>query len=141
MARQPNLAQVVMLAISQSGASPDLLATVESARRGGAKVVALVNVESSPLAAIADVTLPLGAGPETSVAATKSYLASLAAIAHLVAEWTEDTVLRQALDTTPAFCGEPGSSTGRPRSRRCATPKARTSSHAALASASRRNGR
>ncbi len=98
-----NLAQVVMLAISQSGASPDLLATVESARRGGAKVVALVNVESSPLAAIADVTLPLGAGPETSVAATKSYLASLAAIAHLVAEWTEDAVLRQALDTTPAL--------------------------------------
>lgn len=98
---QGDFAQVVLLAISQSGASPDLLATVESARRGGARIIALVNVEDSPLAAIADVTLPLGAGTERSVAATKSYLASLAAIAHLVAEWTGDSALRRALDAAP----------------------------------------
>ena len=97
----PDLAGTVVLAISQSGASPDLLSAVSRARSGGARVVALVNAESSPLAQLADDLLPLGAGPELSVAATKSYIASLAAIVHLTAAWTQDAVLAAALAAAP----------------------------------------
>jgi glucosamine--fructose-6-phosphate aminotransferase (isomerizing) len=92
---------VLCLAISQSGASPDLLATAGAAREAGADLVALVNAPGSPLAALADVELPLWAGPEHSVAATKSYLAALAAIAQLVAAWTEDAALLAALEALP----------------------------------------
>src|SRR5437588_3699078 len=74
----PDLAGTVVLAISQSGRSPDLLATAKDATAQGALLVAMVNDEDSPLAAIADVVLPLCAGPERSVAATKSFIASLA---------------------------------------------------------------
>lgn len=97
-----DLRGTVMLAISQSGASPDLLATVASARSAGAMVLAMVNVESSPLAQAADYTLPLCAGREQSVAATKSYIAALAAITHLVALWSEDEELLAALEQAPA---------------------------------------
>jgi len=62
----------VVLAISQSGASPDLLAAVSSARAAGAHIVALVNAQDSPLAQLADDLIPLHAGTECSVAATKS---------------------------------------------------------------------
>jgi glucosamine--fructose-6-phosphate aminotransferase (isomerizing) len=96
-----DLSGTVMLAISQSGASPDLLATVDAARRSGARVIALVNVEASPLASAADIVLPLGAGHETSVAATKSFLASLSAIAQLTAEWAQDAELAAALAEAP----------------------------------------
>ena len=97
-----DLRSTVMLAISQSGASPDLLATVASARSAGAMIVAMVNVESSPLARAADYTIPLCAGREQSVAATKSYIAALAAITHLVALWSEDEELLDALEQAPA---------------------------------------
>jgi glutamine---fructose-6-phosphate transaminase (isomerizing) len=96
-AARPDFAGALFIAISQSGASPDLLATAEDARRAGARVVAFVNAQDSPLAGIAHHVVPLRAGPETSVAATKSFIASLAAIAHLVAEWTDDGGLRHAL--------------------------------------------
>lgn len=98
---RPQLRSVLFLAISQSGASPDLLAAAAAARNSGALVVALVNDESSPLARVAQHCLPLRAGRETSVAATKSYIASLAAIVLLVAEWTGDTALRAALAAAP----------------------------------------
>lgn len=87
----------LFLAISQSGKSPDLLRNAEAARDGGARVVALVNVEDSPLAQLADTVIPLHAGPERSVAATKSYIASLAAIAHLAALWSPRADLRKSL--------------------------------------------
>lgn len=96
-----DLRHTVMLAISQSGASPDLVAAAEAARRDGALVVAIVNVEESPLARVADLTLPLTAGVESSVAATKTYLASLSAIAHLVAEWADDPALVAAVEDLP----------------------------------------
>jgi len=92
----------VLLAISQSGASPDLLAAVANAKAAGAMIVALVNVETSPLAQAADFTVPLCAGSEQSVAATKSYIASLAAIIHLVAHWGQDEELLDALVKAPA---------------------------------------
>ncbi|HWS40933.1 MAG TPA: SIS domain-containing protein [Arenimonas sp.] len=96
-----NLQNCLFLAISQSGKSPDLLATALAAKNAGACVVAIVNVEDSPLAIMADYCLPLCAGDEKSVAATKSYIASLAAIIHLVAEWSDDSELKSALEQTP----------------------------------------
>jgi glucosamine--fructose-6-phosphate aminotransferase (isomerizing) len=100
---QPDLAGAVMLAISQSGASPDLLAAVTSARAAGARIVALVNAEESPLAQLADDLIPLRAGEERSVAATKSYITSLAAIVQLVASWSQDAELTSALQQAPAL--------------------------------------
>ncbi len=101
----PDLAGTALLAISQSGASPDLVATVTSARAAGARIIALVNAESSPLAQLADDVLPLHAGPERSVAATKSYLASLAALVQLIAAWGGDAELSAALLQVPELMG------------------------------------
>ncbi len=95
------LQNCLFLAISQSGRSPDLVAAAQAAKSAGAIVVALVNAEETPLAAVADHVLPLCAGPERSVAATKSYIASLAAVVHLVSAWTEDDALRDALIAAP----------------------------------------
>lgn len=89
------------LVISQSGASPDLLRSAEAARQAGARVVALVNAEDSPLAALADTVVPLQAGPERSVAATKSFIGSLAAVLHLVAHWRQDKALLETVHYLP----------------------------------------
>jgi glutamine---fructose-6-phosphate transaminase (isomerizing) len=93
----------LFIAISQSGRSPDLLASVAAAKSSGATVLALCNSADSPLVAAADLTVELRAGPETSVAATKSYLASLAAIARVVASWTQDVQLEAALAKLPGL--------------------------------------
>ena len=97
-----DLRDALFLVISQSGRSPDLIASARSAQEAGALVVATVNDESSPLASLADFTLPLCAGEEKSVAATKSYVASLSALVHLASEWSRDTSLRSALARLPA---------------------------------------
>jgi len=89
------------IAISQSGKSPDLLSSVAAQKHAGAFVVALVNEAESPLAALADEVLALSAGPERSVAATKSYIASLAGLAALTAAWTGDESLAAALAELP----------------------------------------
>ncbi|MBE8425049.1 SIS domain-containing protein, partial [Leptospira borgpetersenii serovar Balcanica] len=91
----------LFIVISQSGKSPDLLRNAEAAKAAGARVIALVNVEDSPLAQLADTVIPLHAGAEKSVAATKSYLASLAALLQLAAYWKQDSSLRAALDLLP----------------------------------------
>ena len=98
----PRMDGAVVLAISQSGASPDLLAAVNNARGAGARIIGLVNAQSSPLAQLADDLIPLGAGVERSVAATKTYIASLAAVVQLVAHWSEDASLMAALQSLPA---------------------------------------
>lgn len=89
------------LVISQSGKSPDLLRNASAAADAGARVVAIVNAEDSPLAALADTVIPLHAGPERSVAATKSYLGSLAAILQLAAYWKNEAPLLDALPRLP----------------------------------------
>lgn len=100
-AAHQNLERTLFLAISQSGRSPDLVAAVRAARGAGALVVALVNETESPLAEVADHVLPLHAGAETSVAATKSFVAAVSAILQLVAEWSGDAVLGRALAELP----------------------------------------
>ncbi len=91
----------LFLAISQSGRSPDLVAAARAAKLAGATVLGMVNANDTPLSDVADFLLPLCAGPEQSVAATKSYIASLAAIVHLVAAWTSDETLLDALRSAP----------------------------------------
>ena len=92
-----------VIAISQSGMSPDILSTVAGLAQAGARTAAIVNDTNSPLAQATDTTLALCAGPERSIAATKSYIAALACIARLVAEWTRDAEFSAALDALPAM--------------------------------------
>jgi glucosamine--fructose-6-phosphate aminotransferase (isomerizing) len=92
----------LFLAVSQSGRSPDLVASAEAARGSGALVGSLVNDASSPLAAASDVVVPLLAGTEQSVAATKSYIASLMSFLQLTAAWTETDDLLAAAAAGPA---------------------------------------
>src|SRR3954454_20559637 len=75
----------LVIAVSQSGRSPDLVAVVEAARSGGATTIVIANDSDSPLAAAAAHVIDCRAGEERSVAATKSYVAQLAAGAALVA--------------------------------------------------------
>ncbi|MGF6600542.1 glucosamine--fructose-6-phosphate aminotransferase (isomerizing) [Paraburkholderia sp. GAS448] len=89
------------LAFSQSGKSPDLVGTMIALRDAGALTVAAVNAPSSPLADACEFHLPLVAGPELSVAATKSYIAMLSLSAQLVAHWQRDDALLAALRSLP----------------------------------------
>lgn len=99
-ATSPRFDGVPLIAISQSGRSPDLLAAAEDARRQGAVVIAVVNDVASPLADLAEIVIPVHAGAETSVAATKSFVCTLVALTHLAAEWSGDAALLDALQTT-----------------------------------------
>ena len=97
-----SLRNTLCLVISQSGRSPDLLAAATAARDSGAIVMALVNDANSPLAEIASIVLPQGAGPEKSAAATKSFITSLSAIAQMVALWSGDEAMQAALPQLPS---------------------------------------
>ncbi len=98
----PLIAQnALAIAISQSGQSPDLIDTLNYFRAGEARTVALVNDASSPLAQAAEWCMPLHAGAELSVAATKSFIASLVASARLIAHWGADAALMAAIDDLP----------------------------------------
>ena len=109
--KQLNLANALVIVISQSGRSPDILRQAKDAKAGGAYTVAIVNDETSPLAELCDEVLPVRAGEEKAVAATKSYLASLSALLQLCAEWSGNTELKASLNQLPealeAVCNEP----------------------------------
>jgi glucosamine--fructose-6-phosphate aminotransferase (isomerizing) len=96
----PRLAGAAVIGISQSGASPDVVAVLAEARRQGRPTVALTNVADSPLAREADAVLPLEAGDERAVAATKTYINSLGAIALLFAA-TDGPVAEAELEKMP----------------------------------------
>jgi glucosamine--fructose-6-phosphate aminotransferase (isomerizing) len=89
------------IAISQSGRSPDLCTVMSRFRDGGAATVALVNDASSPLTQSVQQTLPLNAGAERSVAATKSFICSLVGAARLLGQWFDDADLLRALHELP----------------------------------------
>jgi len=95
----------LVLSISQSGRSHDLLAITESAKRSGALTVAVTNAEDSPLADMSDIVLPICAGPELSVAATKTFIATAGALARLTARWAEDPALEAAIGRLPERLG------------------------------------
>jgi glutamine---fructose-6-phosphate transaminase (isomerizing) len=81
----PRLAGAAVIGISQSGASPDVSSVLAEARRQGRPTIALTNVPDSPLAQHADVVLRLAAGEERAVAATKTYVNSIGAVAMVFA--------------------------------------------------------
>ncbi len=91
----------LFFAISQSGCSSDLIRSARLAHDAGASVIAVVNDENSPLSRLADIMIPQCAGIETSVAATKSYIATLTAISFFVAHLARDVELLGNLSTLP----------------------------------------
>lgn len=100
--RKPlTLRNALFIVISQSGRSPDLVAATKSARESGARTIAIVNAVGSPVADAAEFVVPIEAGLEHSVAATKTVIGSMAAGAELVAELADDVALRSALDRLP----------------------------------------
>ncbi|WP_173934852.1 SIS domain-containing protein [Chelativorans sp. Marseille-P2723] len=101
-----NLPGALHITISQSGASPDIVAMQEAAKRGGAVTVAVVNVTDSPVARGADIVLPIHAGEERSVAATKSFIASAAALAAFAQAATGSTSLAKGLKCLPEVLQE-----------------------------------
>ena len=107
----PNIASVygqplrlenqLFIAISQSGRSDDLVALAASAKAAGALTVAMVNATDGPLVPACDIVLPICAGPELSVAASKTFVATLGALLRLTAAWTEDASLEAAIGRLP----------------------------------------
>lgn len=91
-----------LVAVSQSGRGPDVIAVVERARDGGALTIAITNDPRSPLADAADHVIPCAAGPERAVAATKTYVAELVALAMLAASLRPGGPIAEALDRLPA---------------------------------------
>lgn len=103
--RRLHLSGQLVLAISQSGNSDDLIEFASQARGAGALTVAVTNDPASPLAAICEFVLPIGAGSERSVAATKTFLATAAVLLRLVGAWTGDAVLLKAASELPGRLG------------------------------------
>ena len=93
---------LLAIAVSQSGRSPDLIAPMQAFGAAGATTVALVNDAASPLAEAVQWCMPLHAGPEKSVAATKSFICSMVAGARLAAHWGQHADLLAGLQTLPA---------------------------------------
>ncbi|MGB9672708.1 MAG: SIS domain-containing protein [Anaerolineales bacterium] len=97
----PNISNALVLGISQSGASPDIISVVAEGRKQGALTAAITNDPNSPLAKSADFVINLQAGEERSVAATKTYTAELAAIAALSVALDQSQERYHALQSIP----------------------------------------
>lgn len=91
----------LVLAISQSGRSEDLLAMTRSAKKSGALIVGLINAEDTPLAQSCDIVLPICAGPELSVAATKTFIGTAAVLTRLAARWSANDYMERAIGRLP----------------------------------------
>jgi glutamine---fructose-6-phosphate transaminase (isomerizing) len=98
---QPRLDRSLVIGISQSGASPDVVGVIEAGRRQGAPTLAITNDPRSPLAIAAQTTIDLGTGPELAIAATKTYTTELLAIASLSAALSGDPADAAALSAVP----------------------------------------
>jgi len=96
-----HLKDQLFLAISQSGSSADIVAMTEAAKKSGALTTCIVNDTASPLARVCDIVLPMSAGPELSVAATKTFVTTLAALLRLTAAWTGSATLDAAIARLP----------------------------------------
>jgi len=102
----PDLTDQLVVGISQSGQSPDIVSVVAEGRRQGALTLAITNDASSPLAEEADMVLEIGAGTESAVAATKTYTGQLLAIAMLSAALRDDDLVFETLERLPALIDE-----------------------------------
>lgn len=94
----------ISLAISQSGQSPDIIETARMSKAGGSLAIALTNDVGSPLASVCDHAFDIAAGPEKSVAATKTFVNSLATGLLLLAHWKQDEALLEAMRRLPEQC-------------------------------------
>lgn len=101
--RPPSLEDALVIGVSQSGQSPDIVSVLAEGRSQGALTVAITNDTNSPLAQTAQTTLDLSAGPEVSLAATKTYTSSLMILAMLSAAWAGDTERLAALQRVPQW--------------------------------------
>ncbi len=102
----PNLKGALVIGISQSGQSPDIVSVLREGKRQGCLTVAITNTPDSPLAGEADFTLDMQVGPELAVAATKTYTAELMVIAMLSAALNRDEKSWSDLQKIPAWIGE-----------------------------------
>lgn len=98
----PRLRDTLVLGISQSGQSPDVVSVLTEGRRQGVPTVAVTNEPGSPLAAAADYVLNIQAGQEKAVAATKTYTSSLMALAMISAALSDDREHMASLARVPA---------------------------------------
>lgn len=105
-AAPPRLHGALVIGISQSGESPDIVGTIEEARRQGATTLVVTNCPDSPLARTGEFVLDLGVGDEKSVAATKTYTAQLLILAMLSAALGKDRARREALDALPGWVAQ-----------------------------------
>lgn len=99
--RPLKLQNAACIGISQSGRSPDIVEMMRAAGTGGALSIAITNFADSPMATASAHCLPLLAGVEQSVAATKTFVTSVLAALALVAEWQDDAPLRAAVNALP----------------------------------------
>jgi glucosamine--fructose-6-phosphate aminotransferase (isomerizing) len=104
--RPPVLKRMLVIGISQSGQSPDIVAVLSEARRQGQPTLAITNDPLSPLAQAAETIIPLRTGPERAVAATKTYTASLAALALFSAALAGDQDRLAEMQRLPALMQE-----------------------------------
>jgi glucosamine--fructose-6-phosphate aminotransferase (isomerizing) len=100
--RPPRIGKALVMGISQSGKSPDIVAVLAEARRQGALTAVITNVPQSDLAEFGDIVVDLGAGTEKAVAATKTYTAELAAIALLGTQLADDKDMLRSLQGIPS---------------------------------------
>jgi glucosamine--fructose-6-phosphate aminotransferase (isomerizing) len=122
--KPPQMDDTLFVLISQSGRSPDLVNATEVARKHGALTLAILNEEGSPAATASELTLAIGAGPERSVAATKSVVLSMLAGAQLVAALAHDGELNGALQQLPGRLASAMSCAWSPWADRAATAPA-----------------
>jgi glutamine---fructose-6-phosphate transaminase (isomerizing) len=99
--RSIDMRKAIFIVISQSGRSPDLVTGAQLARKNGALTIAIVNDLTSPVALACELTLPIGAGLERSVAATKSVVLSMMIGVRLVASLTSDVALTERIKQLP----------------------------------------
>jgi len=104
--KPPNLSGMLVIGISQSGESPDLLAVIEEANRQGCNTLAITNQKDSPLAIQSDFLIDIQAGAELSVAATKSYSAQLGVISMLSAAWNKNDNQWKEIQQVPGFMAQ-----------------------------------
>ena len=97
----PTLKNSLVLGISQSGQSPDIVSVLETAQKQGCPTICITNDESSPLANVSDFIIPLKAGNETAIAATKTYTSSLSALALFSCFLNDDKLRLKDLQRLP----------------------------------------
>lgn len=97
----PRLRNALVIGVSQSGQSPDVVGVIEEARRQNAPTIAVTNDAGSPLSSAAEFNIDIHAGPERAVAATKTYVAELTALAMLATALNDDRTARRQLQDVP----------------------------------------